>query len=171
MTTALVAAGPVQRLRDVMHARVEVPAVVRLLGLRSGGDVLLVGCGTGVAFEQLQRHLRPSSLVGIDLVLVGPGGHVGPAVVRADVRRLPFADASFDLVVDFGTCQHLSDRSGALAEIARVLRPGGGFVHELPAAQLIAHPNHFHVGDGLPRVVPGLTPERRAGLWAAHRRT
>lgn len=156
-----------QRLRDVVHARVEVPAVVRLLGLRPGGDVLQVGCGSGVALGPLRRHLCPASLVGIDLhhrgLLSAPGHRA-----RADLRALPFCTESFDLVVDLGTCQHLPDVQPALAEIARVLRPDGVFVHELPLAQLIAHPAHFRPAEALPRRVAGLRPLRRRGLWASH---
>jgi ubiquinone/menaquinone biosynthesis C-methylase UbiE len=165
-----VIAGLVQRLRDVLHEHVEIPVVVRLLGLPCGSDVLQVGCGTGVAFARLQRLLRPASLVGVDFDRTGLAS-VRVRCAQADLLALPFADRSFDLVIDFGTCQHVPDRASALAEVVRVLRPGGIFVHELPAAQLIAHPSHFHRGRGLPATIPGLGKGRRAGLWASHRRS
>ena len=54
-----------------------------------------------------------------------------PAAVVADEDRLPFADASFDLVVSAGGLATVSDLPGALAQIRRVLRPDGLFVGAL----------------------------------------
>ena len=67
------------------------------------------------------------------------GPKTGPGVVRAalapgdadvvaDEDRLPFADASFDLVVSAGGLASVSDLPGALAQVRRVLRPDGLFV-------------------------------------------
>ena len=47
--------------------------------------------------------------------------------------RLPFADDSFDLLVSFFSLEHLPDLSGSLAEMKRVLRPGGLLVGAIPA--------------------------------------
>ena len=44
--------------------------------------------------------------------------------MRADLRRLPFADASYDRILCIGVIHHLPDARAALAEIARVMRPG-----------------------------------------------
>lgn len=52
--------------------------------------------------------------------------------VRADARRLPFGDASFDRVVASETLEHIADDSVAMGEIARVLRPGGRAVVTVP---------------------------------------
>jgi SAM-dependent methyltransferase len=49
------------------------------------------------------------------------------AFVRADAARLPFADASFDLVVAFMSLFNLDDMPAALAEVSRVLMPAGRF--------------------------------------------
>jgi SAM-dependent methyltransferase len=90
------------------------------------------------------------------------------------VRALPFADASFDVVVDFGTCYHVGGgRSGAhlaLEQIARVLRAGGLLVHETPLAQHLAHPIRSFARTLPWREVPELVRERAAGLWATRRR-
>jgi SAM-dependent methyltransferase len=114
--------------------------------------VLELGCGGGNALPGLRRALEPELLVGVDLVT-----DVG---VRGDVRALPFASGSFDVVVDFGTCQAVGPR--AVREVLRVLRPGGVLAHETAWAQLIAHPTggRRHL-DGL----TGLTRLRTAGLW------
>ncbi|MGH2611219.1 MAG: class I SAM-dependent methyltransferase, partial [Tepidiformaceae bacterium] len=85
----------------------------------------------------------------------------------ADVRDLPFADASFDIIVDFGTSYHVARREAALREIARVLVVGGLYVYESPLSQAAAHPNRT-TWRRLPWAeVPELVPARRAGLWSA----
>ena len=134
--------------RNSRQASLEVPAMVHTLGLPAGGRLLEVGCGRGVALPVLARMLRPTRLVGLDretAFLVEAGAHLAECgvvaeLVPGDVRRLPFPDAAFDLVVDFGTCYHISRAETALAEIARVLAPDGLFVHETPLSQLLSHP-------------------------------
>ena len=82
------------------------------------------------------------------------------------MRALPFADGEFDVVVDFGTVYHVRGGEQALAEIARVLRPGGLFVCESRLAQRLAHP--VRGGHRLPWSATGsLTLLRRAGLWSS----
>ncbi len=51
---------------------------------------------------------------------------------QGDVRRLPFGDASFDLVYSMGTIEHFADSRGAAAEIRRVLKPGGSAIVGVP---------------------------------------
>jgi SAM-dependent methyltransferase len=146
-------------VRDLLQRRLEVPLLCRLLPLPRGGDVLELGCGSGNALEPLHRHLRPASMTGVDTVT-----SVG---VVGDVTALPFATGAFDLVVDFGTCQHLRPEAQrvALDEVHRVLRPGGVFVHETWLAQLLAHPAHRP--RSLRGAGAGLHPLASAGLWAA----
>jgi len=49
-----------------------------------------------------------------------------------DVRRIPFADASFDAIYSMGTIEHFDETQGAVAEIARVLKPGGRAIVGVP---------------------------------------
>ena len=139
---------PNEEGRNSRQASIEVPLMVRVLDLPIGRRVLEVGCGRGVALPALARLLRPSRLVGLDrdaeflrqagtrLAACG----VAAELVPGDVRRLPFPDAAFDLVIDFGTCYHIARAGAALAEIARVLAPGGLFAHETPLNQFFSHP-------------------------------
>lgn len=57
-------------------------------------------------------------------------GRLRPAI--ADVRRLPFADASFDAIYSMGTVEHFAETDEAIAEIRRVLRPGGRAIVGVP---------------------------------------
>jgi SAM-dependent methyltransferase len=93
------------------------------------GRVLDIGCGDG----QISRLLAAegSSVVGIDptwnqlAVARRRGG--GAAYVRAGAAELPFADASFDAAVACLVFEHIDDLESAIAEVARVVRPGGRF--------------------------------------------
>ena len=137
-----------------------------------------MGCGRGVGLAGLARLLRPALLTGfdVDAWLLGKAEidlgrqRVAARLFRADVRALPFDDGSFDTVFDFGTCYHVSRPEAALGEIARVLRPGGLFVHETLVAQALAHPERGS-RVGLPwEAAPELVPDRRALLWGTRRK-
>jgi len=171
-----------KRSRNGLQERVEIPLLLRALGLARGGRVLEVGCGRGIALPVLSERLAPDELVGVDVdrrALCDARAQLDANGARAalhvaDVRDLPFPRASFDLVIDFGTCYHVggghTGRLTALNEIARVLRVGGLFVHETRLAQRLAHPIRS-IGRRLPWMAMGmLVPERSAVLWAARRR-
>ena len=111
-----------------------------------GTKLLDVGCGMGRhTFEALRRgaDVVAADLDGDALAAVeemagamtvsgeAPAGASFTAV-RADARRLPFAEGSFDRVVASETLEHIADDSVAMAEIARVLRPGGRAVVTVP---------------------------------------
>jgi SAM-dependent methyltransferase len=93
----------------------------------AGTRVLDVATGPGwVAAEAAERG---ASVVGIDvaeaMIARARNAHPGLEFRRADAHELPFADASFDAVVGNLAIMHLSRPERAMAEFARVLRPGG----------------------------------------------
>lgn len=109
------------------------PFIHELVPFRSwaGKHVLEVGCGQGAdAWEFARAGAR---MYGVDLTekhcqitrdFVGAlGGRA--TVTRGNAARLPFADASFDLVYSFGVLLLVEDLDAAVAEIHRVLKPGG----------------------------------------------
>jgi SAM-dependent methyltransferase len=101
-----------------------------------GASVLEIGCGPGHLAALLARTpgLR---VTGIDLdpgMVARADAHANrevgadrhrPRFLVADVAALPFPDASFDLVVSTFSMHHWADPTVGLAEIRRVLRPGG----------------------------------------------
>jgi NADH dehydrogenase [ubiquinone] 1 alpha subcomplex assembly factor 5 len=90
---------------------------------RDFARVLVLGCHDGAVMDRFRAPGR--TLVGAD-----PGFAFAKAAggVQCDEDRLPFADASFDLVVAIGTLDTVNDLPGALALIRRVLRPDGLFL-------------------------------------------
>jgi SAM-dependent methyltransferase len=159
--------------RNFLQARVELPLLAALLPLGGRRRVLEIGCGRGVALIDLAARLAPERLVGVDIELelldVASARLAACGVTAelrlADARALPFPDRSFDLVVDFGTCWHMAGSRRALAEVRRVLAPGGIFVHETWMAQLLSHPLRLRALDlPWPR---GLEADRSALLWAS----
>lgn len=97
--------------------------------LEGFGTVLDVGCGDG----QISRALasRGAAVTGIDPternLVVARERAGGPVYVKAGADDLPFDDASFDAVVACLVFEHIDDVDAAIAEVARVLRPGGQF--------------------------------------------
>jgi len=98
--------------------------------------VLDVGCGTGLLLRLLASRLpRATELVGVDpaphMVEVAQAAGAGDARIRVHrgvAEELPFADASFDLVVSTTSFDHWADQRAGLRECARVLAPGGWLV-------------------------------------------
>ena len=92
--------------------------------------VLEVGCGTGEFAARVATALPDAAIVAIDQSerLVEMTASRGVSARRADVQDLPFADDSFDVVAALWMLYHVPDLHRGLAQIARVLRPGGTFV-------------------------------------------
>lgn len=110
--------------------------VAQLLGDRmpAGGVALDVGCGTGEVLDVLSG-LGASAVVGTDLSehVLGHAGRAGRVRVVSDASRLPFPDASADVVTSLEVVEHLDDDLAALSEYRRVLRPGGTLLVTVPA--------------------------------------
>jgi ubiquinone/menaquinone biosynthesis C-methylase UbiE len=94
--------------------------------------VLDVGCGTGALLRRLAARLPDAELAGVDpaprMLAESRKRLDGVRLERAAAERLPFADASFDLVVSAMSFDHWAEQKLGLAECARVLRPGGSLV-------------------------------------------
>lgn len=109
-------------------------AVFARLGPRPGFRALDAGCGTGEDARALAGLVIPDGLVvGVDASATmieeararSVASGLPVAFERADAAHLDFADASFDGCYAIRVFQHLDDPGAALAELARVVRPGG----------------------------------------------
>ena len=122
-------------------------AILLQLGLRGDEDLLDVGCGRGAVLLMAARLLSSGKATGIDVWRTHEQSGNALSVAQqnaeregvasrvvlhtADMRRLPFPDASFDLVLSSMAIHNISDPQGqrqAIDEAVRVLKPGGRLV-------------------------------------------
>jgi SAM-dependent methyltransferase len=136
-------------------------------------QILDAGCGTGGGLRWLSEFGR---VRGIDLNFSATryarrGSH---EVAQASVQALPFINGCFDLVTSFEVLYHLAvtDDQGALAEVVRVLMPGGWFLVRVPAYDWLrgSHDRQVHTRHRYGRTElrekltkAGLTVERLSG--------
>jgi SAM-dependent methyltransferase len=101
----------------------------------AGKKVLEVSCGAGGGASYIVRNLNPASYTGLDLnpasIELCRERHQLPGLdfVQGDAQNLPFPDESFDAVVNVEASHQYPDFPGFLAEVTRVLRPGGHFLY------------------------------------------
>ncbi len=134
------------------HARrrAEVEAWFLLPRLQPGMRLLDAGCGPGTVTAGLARAVSPGEVFGLDVasgVLEHARAHVAEesvdnvTFVAGDVYGLDFADGEFDVVYANQLLQHLTDPVRALAEMRRVLKPGGLLaVRDADYATMSPHP-------------------------------
>ena len=101
-----------------------------MIGLLRLGDVLDAGAGDGATAQLVAPRARTITCVDVSETLVDAArvrlaGHANARCRVADLQDLPFEDASFDQVLLLNVLPFLKQPGGALAETARVLRPGG----------------------------------------------
>jgi SAM-dependent methyltransferase len=124
----------------------------RLLDALTGvrGVTLDAGCGTGGLLARLRTERPDLWSVGLEWsgrAAARASAKSGAVVVRGSVNSLPFGDACFDAVVSADVlCHRAVDPAPALAELRRVLRPGGRLVVNMPAYGwlLSAHDRQVH---------------------------
>ncbi|AUX44152.1 3-demethylubiquinone-9 3-methyltransferase [Sorangium cellulosum] len=95
-----------------------------------GRDVLEVGCGTGLLLARIAAFARSARGVDLSPGMLERARARGLDAVEGSATALPFADESFDVACSFKVLAHVQDVRAALAEMARVVRPGGHVIAE-----------------------------------------
>ncbi len=162
------------------------------LSIAYGARILDVGCGSG-RHTAAAYGIERTTTVGVDVChadlcaacqrlefhqRVGAGAGGAWAFASADCRHLPFADATFDLVICAEVLEHIPDHRRAVAELVRVLKPGADLVVSVPRAwpERICWrlaPDYSHANGGHVRIYRRRELVRLlegAGLkpWACH---
>jgi SAM-dependent methyltransferase len=137
-----------------------------IAALRVGpGDVVVdVGCGPGTSAAQLARETGCSA-IGVDLAVPDDPPHGRVRFLRGDAESLPLADASVDgALCECALCT-FPDKPTAVAEIARVLRPGAAVAIADVTAMPLRLPNELRSRDAWVACVADARPlEELAGL-------
>jgi SAM-dependent methyltransferase len=96
----------------------------------TGKDVFEAGCGTGLLLREAATFAR--SAVGLDLSrgMLGPARARGLRVVQGSLTDVPLPTASFDLVYSMKVLAHVPPIERAVAELGRLVRPGGHLLLE-----------------------------------------
>jgi ubiquinone/menaquinone biosynthesis C-methylase UbiE len=150
-----------------------------------GRDVLECGCGTGLILERIKGFARRAAGIDLSPGMLDHARERGLDVREGSVTSLPFEDGSFDVTCSFKVLAHVPDIGRALAEMARVTRPGGVILAEFynplsfrglakrfgPAGRISDHTREsavytrFDAPWVLPRILPpGCRLEARRGI-------
>ena len=126
-------------IRAAFQRWVEAPILERLGGRTEGMRVLEVGCGRGVGTQLIFERLGAREVYAIDLdtdMIEKARKRLGKypperlMLLAGDVTAIDVADESFDAVFNFAIIHHVPNWQAAIAEIYRVLKPGGRFFFE-----------------------------------------
>jgi len=126
------------------------------LGVPIGKDTRILDWGCGAGDLVTEGRAAGYDVVGCDFDASG----LYLSAINAEDYRLPYVDRSIDVVISNQVLEHVMDYEGSLAELRRVLKPGGAFLHMFPARMIPIEPHVF---------VPGATVIRGRAwllLWA-----
>jgi len=164
-------------IRQETYRRYGVPQVdfpnwvQRRIHWRGDERMLDVGCGAGDYFPRILQNHPQVRYAGVDLSLTKMRSHPYPAgLAQADAQVLPFADASFDVVMANHMLFHVPNIDIALREFRRVLKPDGvliaatNSVHTLPELQALMRRAMVLLGMGGKAPAPPPLPHHTFAL-------
>jgi ubiquinone/menaquinone biosynthesis C-methylase UbiE len=113
--------------------------------LRDPGAVILeVGCSSGFMVRRLHEEWPAATVMGSDFVREPleklAGSHPAIPLMQFDLVQCPLPPASIDAAVLLNVLEHIRDDQGAMAQIARILKPGGVAILEVPAGPHLYDP-------------------------------
>lgn len=122
--------------------------------LAEGKAVLDCACGTGYGLE-MYAAAGAAAVTGVDVdpeaVEIAKGRYgKAAAVLQGDLGKLPLEDDSFDLVTCFETIEHVENAEQGIAELRRVLKPGGILIISSPNPDVYVGHNEHHVHEFRP---------------------
>lgn len=145
-------------IRILVQEKVILRWIKRNVNLPPGGIFLEIGCGRGAGACLLLKEFLPAAIHAMDLDVhmisqakryLTDGQKEQINLYVGDALHLPHRDAGVDAVFGFGVLHHLPDWRGGMAEIVRVLKPGGIYFLEefyppfylnFVARRLLSHP-------------------------------
>jgi SAM-dependent methyltransferase len=130
-----VEAGDGQHPIDAASRSAAIDAL-RRFGFPLNGTVLEIGCSSGFLLRDLKREFPDAEIVGADIV-VKPLERLGASLpgvplVQMDMLQCPLVERQFDALVALNVLEHIEDDEAALGKMARLLKPGGILVLEVP---------------------------------------
>lgn len=132
--------------------------------------VLDLGCAFGYGTSRQARHYTVTGIdAAQDYIERARRSYPHIRFLHGPAESLPFADACFDAVVLLDVLEHVSDEAAVLAELARVLKPGGWAVISVPHRGLLARFDSLNVYERLRRAIPGALPTPEIVATGIHR--
>lgn len=112
--------------RDGQRRRLQM--ILEAAGERSAGRALVDGCGIGMYLDHLGQAIQEITGLDIEFERLQAAKAHSSSLVNGAGEALPFATASFDLLLSHEVLEHVQDDRQAMAEMVRVLKPGGRLV-------------------------------------------
>lgn len=115
---------------DGYHALIDDLEVELVARYGAGRDILECGCGTGLILERIARFARTARAIDLSPAMLERALARGLDAREGTVTEIPFESESFDVVCAFKVLAHVPQIGRALAQMARVTRPGGVVIAE-----------------------------------------